>query len=138
MPVMSAARVLRIIDETPSGQPLHELTVELRLASERVTVRELIERRVRAEVERHNAAPSPYFQGLVQPTEAERELNGYRLRGAQRIDADAQVRLATESFARQGFLLLVDDDQVEDLADEVVLTPDTIVHFVKLVPLVGG
>jgi hypothetical protein len=135
---MSAARVLRIIDETPTGQALHEVTVELRLASERVTVRELIERRVRAEVERHNAAPTEYFKGLVQPTEAERELNGYRLREARRIDPEEQARLATESFARQGFLLLVDDDQIDDLADEVVLTPDTTVRFVKLVPLVGG
>lgn len=120
------------------GKALHEVSVELRLASERVTVRELIERRVRAEVDRHNAAPSPYFNGLVQPTEAERELNGYRLREARRIDADEQVRLATQSFERQGFLLLVDDDQVDDLADEVVLTPDSVVRFVKLVPLVGG
>ena len=33
---------------------------------------------------------------------------------------------------------LVDDRQVDDLDQEIVLTPDTDVRFLKLVPLVGG
>ena len=42
------------------------------------------------------------------------------------------------AFERNGFLILVDDEQVEQLTDCVVLSPDTVVTFLKLVPVVGG
>jgi hypothetical protein len=38
---------------------------------DRLTVRELIEVRVRREVEKYNETISDYYQGLVQPTDVE-------------------------------------------------------------------
>ena len=70
--------VLKIWDETP-GQG-RRAAAELTLASERITAAELIRRRVEAEVAAHNGKTEAVFQGLVQPTDSERLLNGFRLK----------------------------------------------------------
>ncbi len=127
---------LKIVDETPTGEVLREVT--LMLASERITVRELIERRVREEVASFNARSTDVFHGLIQPSDTERELNGYRLRKPRQLDADAQCTEALRAFESNGFFMLVDDRQAESLDEEIIVGPDVRVSFVKLVPLVGG
>jgi len=133
---MAAAVSVLMYDEAP-GQGRTE-RVRLALVSERVTVRALIESRVRAEVAAVNAAPAREFRTLVQPTDAERTLNGFRLRKPKPLDADAQCAAAIRAFDQNGFFLLVDDRQVEGLDTEIVIGPDTEIGFFKLVPLVGG
>jgi hypothetical protein len=130
------ATAVLIADETSQGQRLHSF--KLQLASERVTARELILERVAHEVDEYNRSTPEYYQGLVQPAHAERVLNGYRVRERRRLDKDAQCARALEAFRGNGFLLLVDDRQVDDPEQEIVLRPDTEVRFLKLVPLVGG
>jgi hypothetical protein len=130
---------VRVRDETTAGggrHPAHELL--LRLESERLTVRELIRSRVWQEVSEYNARTDGVFRGLVQPTEAERELNGYRLPRGRRIDFDAQFAAALEAFERNRVLLLVDDRQFESLDEEVELRAASEVTFLRLVPLAGG
>ncbi|MGN9842300.1 hypothetical protein ACTMTI_29680 [Nonomuraea sp. H19] len=123
-------------DETATGRALEEFS--LPDLPERISARELVRLRVREEVARHNAAPSLHFRGLVKPTDAEAELNGYRMRTARRLNWERQADAAEAAFARNGFLLLVGDRQIEDLGEEIDLTVDPVVSFVKLVPLVGG
>lgn len=110
----------------------------MEIFEERLTLRELIRRRVYQEVAEHNAGPSEVFRGLIQPTDAEVTLNGYRMRRHSRIDAERQFELAISAFERNGFVVLVDDRQVEELDDVVELHRGTEVTFLKLVPLVGG
>ena len=131
---MSAA--LQIRDETTRGEVVARLT--LVLPSDRVTAREIIERRVRAEVDAFNRQQENVFQGLVQPSETELALNGYRMREHRRLDADVQVARACEAFLANGFFMLVGDRQIESLEEEVFVLPDTSVSFIKLVALVGG
>jgi hypothetical protein len=130
------ATALTIHDEGTSGGRTR--TFKLQLASERITVRELIERRVTQEVEEYNRAQPEYFQGLVEPTDAERVLNGYRLRKQRQLDVAEQRAKAVEAFERSGFFLLVDGRQLDDLDGEIAVRADTEVRFVKLVPLIGG
>ena len=128
---------LKIVDETPTGEVIREIT--LTLASETTTACELIERRVRQEVSSFNDKKlREIFQGLVQPTDADASLNGYRLLKPRRLDADAQCTKALEAFERNGFFMLVGDRQIESLDEEILVTPNVRVSFVKLVPLVGG
>lgn len=128
---------LRIVDETPRGEVLHE--VRLTLVRERVTAREIITQRVRQEVEAFNAqSAAQIFRGLVQPTDTEAELNGYRLRTRRPLDAEAQCTEALRAFGANGFFMLANGRQIEALDEEIVVTPETKVAFVKLVPLVGG
>lgn len=132
-----AVATLTVRDETTfGGDEDHVFTMEL--PSERLTVRELIEARVDAEVARHNARSGERFLGLVRPEPAERFLNGPHGRRLRAVDAEAQRRAAIEAFGRNGFLLLVDDRQVMDLDGVIEVRPTTEVTFLKLVPLVGG
>jgi len=103
-----------------------------------VTVRELIRTRVREEVANVNAAPERDFRTLVRPSDAEQVLNGFRLRRPKPIDWERQAAVAEEGFRRNAFFVLVDGRQVETLDEELALTADSDVRFVKLVPLVGG
>jgi hypothetical protein len=131
------ATTLTIRDETTfSGDDDH--VFELEVSSEHLTVREIIEARVEAEVARHNARAGERFLGLVRPEPTERFLDGLRKSRSRAIDADEQRRVAIEAFGRNGFLLLVDDRQVMDLDQVIEVRPTTQVTFLKLVPLVGG
>ncbi|GAA3469850.1 hypothetical protein [Nonomuraea roseola] len=123
-------------DETATGRALEEFS--LPDLPERISARELVRLRVREEVARYNAAPSHHFRGLVKPSDAEAELNGYRMRTARKLDWEKQADAAETAFARNGFLLLIGDRQIEDLNTQIDLTVDQVVSFVKLVPLVGG
>jgi hypothetical protein len=123
-------------DETATGKPLEEFT--LPGLPERISARELVRLRVREEVARYNAAPAARFNGLVRPDDAEVELNGYRMGATRRIDWERQADIAERAFRRNGFLLLIGERQIDDLAEEIDLAVDPVVSFVKLVPLVGG
>jgi hypothetical protein len=115
-------------------------TAEVTLAEipDQISLRDLIRTRVREEVALVNAAPGREFRTLVQPTDCEVSLSGYRLRRAKTVDWERQAAVAEEAFAGKGFFVLVDGRQVEDLDEELELTADSDVRFVKLVPLVGG
>ncbi|MCC6780755.1 MAG: hypothetical protein IT537_29620 [Hyphomicrobiales bacterium] len=130
------ATTVTVFDETTSGERAGALTLEF--LTERVTVRELIRSRVYQEVTEYNARLPKHPGVPVQPSEAERLLNGERARPHQRLDWLASYDKALKSFAGNGFLLFVGDRQLLDLDEEVDLHYDTSVAFLKLVPLVGG
>lgn len=135
MEMMTATLTIR--DEELGGATLHQFSLEL--LTERITVRELIRSRVFQEVKDFNAKRNQAeFQGLVQPTEAERSLNGFRLPTPRQIDWKAQYEKAIEAFEGQQILVLVNDAQVETLEDEIEVSPRTTVSFLRLTPLVGG
>jgi hypothetical protein len=131
---------LTVRDETTfsfSSENDEEFTLDV--PSERITVRDLIRARVYMDVRDYNLSQPEYFRGLVQPSDAERTLNGFKVRQGRRIDPEKQFEKAIESFYRNGFLVLVDDRQVGELEEEIEVRPDaTTVTFLKLVPLVGG
>lgn len=130
------ATALTVYDETTSGERTAGVTLDL--PEPTISARELIRARVFEEVKRYNETLSTRFQGLVQPTETERELNGFRFRQPRKLDWHEQSRAALEAFERNGFILLVDDRQVETLEEEIRVRPETQVTFLKLIPLVGG
>jgi hypothetical protein len=128
-----------IRDETATGVPVHEFPLEF--SNERITVRELIRERVYQEVSEYNfrsRREGGLFRGLVQPTDAERTLNGFKVPKNRDIDWEAQFARAIDAFGRNGFFILVDDRQAETLDETIVISPSTHVSFVKLTPLVGG
>lgn len=122
------------VDETTSGARADAWALEI--FEERLPLRELIRRRIYQEVAEYNARQPEVFRGLVQPTATERALNGDK--PARRIDWEQQYGQAVKAFGRNGFVVLVGDRQVTELDEEVDLTADTEVTFLKLVPLVGG
>ena len=127
---------LLIKDESATGEVLHE--VQLNFKDEKVTIQEIITQRVQQEVEAYNKKLPSIFHGLIQPSEAERALNGYKMKNKVKVDAEKQVLTALAAFKSNGFFVLVDDHQAEELDELVTVKPSTVVSFVKLTPLVGG
>jgi hypothetical protein len=131
------ATTLTIADQTAAGLTTGETVVEF--LTETITVRELIRARVWQEVDDFNRRQPDQFRGLVQPAETEERLNGPRdARPRRTVDFKAQFETAVTAFARNGFFILVDDNQLDDLDEVITLRPGTQVSFVKLTPLVGG
>ncbi len=128
--------LLTIRDETMAGSVTNELTLDV--LSETITVRELIRSRVYQEVQDFNTRKPELFQGLVQPSEAEKTLNGYKVRKGREVDFKRQFEAAVQAFEANRVVVLVDNRQAESLEEEIVIAPQTQVSFLKLVPLVGG
>ena len=133
---MTNAITLSIKDENLSGKILQEMKIGF--DSEIVSVKDIIEERVKHEVENYNKKLPEYFNGLIEPTDAERTLNGYKLRSKKLIDAEKQVYVALDAFQKNGFFILVDDQQCTSLDQMLKLESNTRISFVKLTPLVGG
>jgi hypothetical protein len=132
------ATTVTIRDETTFRRAAAPVVWILPIPQKRMTVRELIRERVHREVQEYNARQPETFRGLVQPVEAEKTLDGWRLPRGHVISAEAQFQKVLLLFQSNGFILLVDDRQVDDLEEEVEIGPETSLTFLKLVPLVGG
>ncbi|WP_327634288.1 hypothetical protein OHB24_30425 [Kribbella sp. NBC_00482] len=105
---------VKIIDVSGAGRV--GTTTLLEGISSRITLRDLIVTRIRDEVARLNAAPDRQ----------------------RHLDWEPQADRAIEAFGRNGFFVLVDDRQVTELDEELELTADSDIRFVRLVQLVGG
>ena len=127
---------LTLLDETASGNVLHQLELEVTQAT--LTVGELIARRVHEEVAASNAHLTNVFEGLVQPVGSQRVGNRYHLAAPRLLDAEEQTYRALEAFQQNRFFLLVNDRQAESLDEEISLGDGATVSFIKLTPLVGG
>ena len=133
---MTEGITLTIKDENLSGKILQEM--QIAFLSETVKVKVIIEARVRKEVEIYNRKLPEYFNGLIEPTDAEKTINGYKLRDKKLIDAEKQVYVALDAFQKNGFFVLADDQQCSSLEQSIQLHSNTKISFVKLTPLVGG
>ena len=139
--------VLKIVDDH-FGREGRVDTLPLRLASERVTAREIIERRVRSEIAQLRLPDAERQQAVLsylvayRSSPVERLLNGPRRRVApppgMAWDEAAEVERAIAAFAAGRYLLFVDDRQVDDLEAPLTVTPDSEAMFLRLTPLVGG
>ncbi len=127
--------ILQIRDENGLGEVYHELT--LSFSTIEVSVREIIAERVREEVVLYNRRTADYQRhALVKPTELEARLNPEKKR--HQVDVEKQIDIALKAFLGNGFFVLVDNIQVEELDQLISIKPDTTVSFIKLTPLVGG
>lgn len=128
--------LLKIKDETFAGDVLNE--IELEIAEQEISVKDIIEMRVEREVEDYNRRANKFFNGLVVPSDAEKTLNGYKMKNNAKIDAEKQVYLALMAFQKNGFFVLIDDVQSESLDQIVKISENTKISFLKLTPLIGG
>lgn len=124
---------LRIFDKQ-IGAP-EVAAPDLILPLERVSAREIVRRRVEAEVERYNTSHGETAL-FVTPCAEEVALNGQR--GFRALDAEKQCVLAEAALAARRIVMLLDGRQIDDLDEVHLLTPQSAARFIRLVPLVGG
>ncbi len=124
---------LTVRDETVSGEVFEAFALHFPEAT--ITVRQLIRERVHQEVLLHIRQ----HQRLVVPTALEASLNGERQVTEQPpVDWRKQVEIACQAFERNGFVILLDEQQAEHLDDTLTIRHDSVASFIKLTPLVGG
>jgi hypothetical protein len=87
-----------IKDEQLSGSISNQFEIEIKKMS--ITTKELIEIRVKHEIQNYNNKLPEYFNGLVKPSEAERTLNGFKLKPKQIIDVEKQIYVALDAFQK--------------------------------------
>ena len=96
---------------------------------------------LQAEAKKNNAAHEKTRSFLIRfdPASLEGKLNAPRTRAKpKRFDRTKERRAAWEAFEKRCFVILIGDRQIDDLDEELVVTPETEVVFLRLVPLVGG
>lgn len=129
---------LSITDETTSGLKTPHQSLEF--LEEFVTAREILRRRIYQDVQDHNLNLTPITRHLVQPTNTEKQLNGERSHIKRTLSWENQFEVAQQAFSQGGFIMLVNERQIESLEETVhlQLNHPTEVVFLKLIPLVGG
>lgn len=131
-----SSTLLRIVDESSTGDVINEISVPFERSD--LTVKDIVQARVTAEVNRYNQKAGDYFQGLIKPSQAEVTLNGFKMKKRTMVDAEKQVYVALDAFQKNGYFVFINDRQAESLDETVTLTESTKVSFLKLTPLVGG
>ncbi|MCA9836881.1 MAG: hypothetical protein KC422_08200 [Trueperaceae bacterium] len=125
-----------MIDETGIGNITLEKIQTFNAA--KLSLREVIRQRVLAEVTEFNARQPKVFQGLVEPGETEILLNQSKSKQRKPLDWERQFNRAVQAFEARTFIVLADDQQLDDLDEVLELSKIKELSFLKLVPLVGG
>lgn len=113
---------------------LGERATALSVPSDRLAVRELIERKVRAEIGAWRGRREPDFGNEYR----DGEWNVQPGARARRVDENAEVEKALAAFAEGRFLVFVDDVQATEPERLVLLGPDTRIRFIRVIALAGG
>jgi hypothetical protein len=127
---------IKIKEETTSGKLLNEIAVTL--PAQVVSVREIIEAKVNAEIENYYQQLSGMYNGFVQPVDIEKQLNGFSEEPNKKINTTVQVNAAINAFQQGSVFMLIDNIQAESLDQMLVINDKTEVSFLKLTALVGG
>lgn len=134
MPDHDAFRIT-VRDENLHRNDVTEMLLEMTRA--KLTARDLIAERVRAECDKRLTDRMGNLAArLVGRDPKERALNKTPAYAVE--DTDRRVSAALDAFKANGFVLLLDDRQIETLDEEVVIGPESVVTFLRLTPLVGG
>lgn len=110
---------------------------QLEVASEQLTVRELIRCRIYQEVQDVNLARRNKHLWLMQHAGVITDSLDARS-ASTTIDWRLHFERTAEAYEAGKFLILIGNRQTESLDEEIELTQGTLVTFLKLIPLVGG
>lgn len=127
-----------VSDVALTGASLGLEPLKLTFEREEITVEQLIEMRIREEVDRYISETSAHISWLVQPSLKEKLLNGEKKVSPRHIDIEQQIAIAKKAFNDKHYLVLIDGRQLESLTDVVIVHDALMVKFVKLLALVGG
>ncbi len=102
---------------SPAGHELSRGTVE-GLAGE-APLRDIIRARIDTEVAAYNQAPGIVYVGMVQPEDAIRHSDGFRMRTPRPLDGD-QLFTAVEEAVSAGVVHFLADERALDDLDAVI------------------
>lgn len=115
-------------DVSRSGHPLGAASITG--LPDRLTLGAVLRARIEGEVGRYNADPGPVYTGLVQPEDAVRYSDGFRMQAPRTLDPGRLVTAAFEAVAAGLVSFEVDGRPVTDLDHEV--EPDAVDEIVVI------
>ncbi len=122
---------LTIQDKNVGGGIGNEFSMNV--LKDRLTVRELIRARVYQEVNDYKLVKTEkaadLTKSLVKPD---------KNRDLKDIDLEQQVQIACKAFESNQIIILINEKQADSLDDQIELTDESVVSFLKLTQLVGG
>jgi hypothetical protein len=133
---MVATTTLTISEQaTGGGKPNQFGDVSI---PERITVRQLICLYIDHQIEQYRGKCKDSKQhSFFIPLEQEQSLSGIQP-GEGKLNPEKLYSRALDAFSNNQFVLLVDDQQIEELEQDVFVTAKSNVTFLKLMPLIGG
>ncbi len=118
------------------------LTFIVAFPDTRMPLGELIARRVQTEIEReHPNKPAPRPLSLRYLTD---ENLPFASAGAaeppveRKPNVEMEIEHALTAFREQRYFVFIDDKRIDDLDEIIELCPQTKIHFLRIMPLVGG
>lgn len=117
---------IAFFDETTAGVRSEGPTVQFEFP--KITVRTLIESRIRSEVDRRSE-DLPVQKRFVNPSKKPLW---------KKVNFDAQIKTACETFDRGQLIVLLPGRQAQTLDETLTLEDGDEVTFLRLVPLIGG
>lgn len=136
---MESALALDISTRVYGGDNRRESCVVL-FFRRRLSLREIIAEKVRAEVERAKAKQVEYLSTrYLTDEDLSWARGGARPRTErQAVSVEREIERALEAFAERRYFVMIDGRRLSDLEEMVTLTPETKIQFVRILPLVGG
>lgn len=135
------------IKEETFGADGHS-TFEVPLLNERLKLRELIQAKVAAKISDLNSKAENHEVSNRYISNKEKVLNRFSLKKrkekllekvkAMQLDTEKEGYETLSAFQQNAFFVIVDGEQKTDLEEELLLTEQSEVHFLRLTPLVGG
>jgi len=122
-----------VSDQTLSGKLIQQWSLPIVTTS--TTLNQLIKDRVYHEVERLLNSKTTSRSLFIQPTATEALLNGY---AQKNIDPETEYQKAIEAFKGRRYIILVDEKQQTELDAPIDLFENSVIQFIKMIPLVGG
>jgi len=122
-------------DISPGGHLLSQATVgDL---PDRAALSHILATRVDAEVAAYNADPGLHYRGLVQPEDAIRYSDGFRMRTPGPLDAGHLYRAVEEAVGAGVVVFHIGEVTVDDLDHEVEVANEPLITTVLRRPIVA-
>lgn len=126
--------ITTLIFGLPSGQ--HTTHLCLTLPGDRLSLSELIAHKIRQEVAECRGNRRPGLSGEYLPPAT---LIGARSPAALAPgDAATEIMRAQQAFAARDFMIVIDNQRINDPDTVITLSPRSQIEFIKILPLVGG
>ncbi len=131
---MTAAINVKIFDSFPSAVLKTISIMDLQFQHTLITASELIEQRIITEMNKIKRRSVKQKSYLVDIRDDNKVLDVNSLE----VETNKQIELAKIAFRKNGYFIIVDNEQIEGLETEFLIHEQSKIEFFRLTVLVGG
>lgn len=115
-----------------------EKYIHLQLESQQMTLVDLFRQQIQARLLAWQCQHKVKVTGY-QLDQYEKSLNTQQSSAwFEQLEIEQQIEQAITLFKTQRFVVVVDDQQIQSLEQNFVITEHSVIQFIRLIPLIGG